>query len=533
MILDRGARRPRAVLLALILGAFVALAVPAWAAAAEFTVNSTGDGAKAASGAVCETATPGQCTLRAAIQAANEPGAGTDVIKFSSAVFNGEPTDTITPAALPEVSTAMTIDGAACNAGSAVPCLSAAAVTSSSLFEFKADETTLENLSITIPAGRVGIRLAGGNHTVKILDNTIDLTGTTLPSTGIESSFGSSGGLIEGNEITSLSNSFNFPISLRGGSNRILGNQFTGASCCQAGITIELGGAGNQIGGDSPGSENLFEGFGTGAVSMVSSGEFDSTHNEVRRNRGSNGSNFINGAKVAAPAITEAFRSSVGGTAEPGATVRVFRKATEEPGEIESFLGETEADSVTGAWKVSFAKVPIGTFAAATQTLSGSTSSLGGSATVGKDPAEEQEEKETAEKAAKERQEKEAQEQRDKEAREKERDSGGGSTGAGSTNPVPAPAPAPAPAVAKVAPKVRITAGPRKTARATTAKFRFKVTNVPGAKFECKLDSAKWAKCSAPKTYKHMKPGKHTFRVRAVAGGLTGAVTKYQFTVKT
>jgi hypothetical protein len=544
VILDRSARRPRAVLLALFLGAFGALAVPAWASAAEFTVTGAGDtGTRTA----CETKV-GECTLRGAIEATDAAAPGPNGIKFDPTFFDGQPGDTIAPGAtlLPAISVPTTIDGAGCNAGTTVTCLSGASLTSSPLLEFKADGTKLENLSIVIPAGRVGIRLTGG-HTVEVLDNTIDLPGTSSPSTGIESSFGASGGLIEGNKITSAFG-FNYSVALRGGSNRILGNELIGAGCCQAGITIELGSAGNQIGGDSPESENVFEGFGSGAVSMLSSPGFDSTHNEVRRNRGSNGLNFINGAGVAAPAITEALTSSVSGTAEPGATVRVFPKATEEPGEIESFLGETEADIVTGTWKVSFAKVPIGTFAAATQTLAGSTSSLGGSATTGKSPAEEQEEKEGAEKAAKEkeaaeraareRQEKEAREQREKEAKEKEGGSGGGgSTGGGSTggssSQTPAPSPPPPPTVARVAPKVKITAGPKRISSATTARFRLKAEPAAGAKFECKLDGAKWAKCSSPRTYKHPKPGKHAFRVRATAGGLTGAVTKYQFTVKT
>jgi len=57
------------------------------------------------------------------------------------------------------------------------------------------------------------------------------------------------------------------------------------------------------------------------------------------------------------------------------------------------------------------------------------------------------------------------------------------------------------------------------------------VTNVDRAKFECRLDGAKWAGCKSPKTYKRLKVGKHTFRVRAKANGLTGGVVKYQFTI--
>jgi hypothetical protein len=79
---------------------------------------------------------------------------------------------------------------------------------------------------------------------------------------------------------------------------------------------------------------------------------------------------------------------------------------------------------------------------------------------------------------------------------------------------------------------VKITAGPRRNATATTARFRFRAEPSAGARFECKLDAAKWARCASPRAYRKLKPGRHTFRVRAIAGGLTGPVTKYQFTVK-
>ena len=35
------------------------------------------------------------------------------------------------------------------------------------------------------------------------------------------------------------------------------------------------------------------------------------------------------------------------------------------------------------------------------------------------------------------------------------------------------------------------------------------------------LDKRKFAACRSPKTYKHLKPGKHRFRVRAVDGAGT------------
>jgi hypothetical protein len=549
----------RTALLASLLAALIALAAPAWAAAADFVVNATGDDQTAPTCAVAM----GECTLRGAIEASDSATPGPNTIAFSPTAFNGEAGDTIAPGAtslLPPVTTPTTIDGAACNAGSTVPCLSGANATNSPLILLNANATKLENLSVTIPSGLVGIRMTGA-HSIEVLDNTIAMTGTENPSTGIESSFGASGALIEGNKITSAAG-FNFSISLRGGSNRILGNELIGAGCCQAGVTIELGGSANQIGGDTEASENVFQNLGGGAISM-NNAPTNSSHNEVRRNRGASAFNFVNGAGVAAPTITEAFPTSVAGTAEPGAKVRLFRKATESAGEIEGFLGEAVAAAGTGAWEVSFAKAPIGTFVGATQTLTGSTSGLGATATLIESPTEKAEreqrereaaekaqaekgaaekaakEKEAAEKAARERAEKEAQELREREAKEKEGSgggsagggSGGSGSGGGSTNPTPAPVP-PAP-VAKVAPRVKITAQPKKTSEATTARFRFRSTNVSGARFECRLDGSRWAKCASPKAYKKLTSGRHTFQVRAVAAGLTGPVTKYRFTVRT
>jgi len=520
--------RPRFVLLAALCAALLGLAIPSWAAAAEFTVDGTGDGAKGAGGINCVAA--GECTLRAAIEGANESSTGADTIKFDPTVFNGEPADTITPSLLPEVTTPTTIDGTGCNAGSAVPCLSGAGVEGFALLVVKAEESTVEHLSVTVPAGVVGIRAIGTGTAkpgVAILDNTVALTSTTSPSTGI-STIGTNAGtgnLIEGNKIISAYG-FNYSISLRSGPNRVLGNELLGSGCCQAGITIDLGAAGNQIGGDTEASENVIENFAGGAIWMLNS-PTNSTHNEVRRNRGANGSNFIVGAATPVPSFATAVPSSASGTAEPGATVRVFR--SEGEGEIAGFLGEAVADG-SGNWKAAFTKVPVGTLVAATQTLAGATSSLSQPVATIVGPEEEKAEKEAAEKAARERQEKEAQEQREKEAKEK--GSGGGSTGGGSSSPAPAPT-SPAPSTpAPARPTVKITAGPKKSSTATSARFRFRATPAAGARFECRLDAAKWARCTSPRTYRKLKPGRHTFHVRAIAAGLTGAVTKYQFTVK-
>jgi glucose/arabinose dehydrogenase len=50
--------------------------------------------------------------------------------------------------------------------------------------------------------------------------------------------------------------------------------------------------------------------------------------------------------------------------------------------------------------------------------------------------------------------------------------------------------------------------------------FSFSST-VSGATFACKLDGKAKAPCASPKTYKKLKPGRHTFKVWASAGGKT------------
>lgn len=50
-----------------------------------------------------------------------------------------------------------------------------------------------------------------------------------------------------------------------------------------------------------------------------------------------------------------------------------------------------------------------------------------------------------------------------------------------------------------------------------TATFEFSASSA--ASFKCKLDRGKWAECRSPKTYQHLRKGKHTFQVEAVGRG--------------
>ncbi|MGN6665217.1 MAG: PQQ-dependent sugar dehydrogenase [Solirubrobacterales bacterium] len=61
---------------------------------------------------------------------------------------------------------------------------------------------------------------------------------------------------------------------------------------------------------------------------------------------------------------------------------------------------------------------------------------------------------------------------------------------------------------------------PPKKTRATTARFAFGA-DIAVTGFTCKLDGKPKSACRSPKTYKHLKPGKHIFKVWATAGMLT------------
>jgi glucose/arabinose dehydrogenase len=63
---------------------------------------------------------------------------------------------------------------------------------------------------------------------------------------------------------------------------------------------------------------------------------------------------------------------------------------------------------------------------------------------------------------------------------------------------------------------------PPKTTHSRVAKFSFRASSA-GARFSCKLDGKPKAACRSPKTYKKLKPGRHTFKVWASANGKTDA----------
>ena len=282
-------------------------------------------------------------------------------------------------------------------------------------------------------------------------------------------------------------------VLIKNENNQLVGNLIEGAS--QAGIRIEgATGTGTLIGGDLESEENEISGNGGDAIEVAGEEDDDT---QIDRNFGSgNFGLFIDlgadgpGNKVTGPndgmqppSIASAKLAGASGSgALPGATIRVFRKATASPGEIQSFLGEAKADG-SGNWSVAYAAaIPGETRIAATQSALEGTSELafatteaapatGGGGSGG-----------------------ETKEKKDKEEKDKGKEKGK------------------KPGKDKTAPQTTIV---KKKVKGRTAKFKF-VSSEAGSTFECRLDKKKFKPCRSPKKYKRLKPGKHVFEVRAI-----------------
>lgn len=320
------------------------------------------------------------------------------------------------------------------------------------------------------------------------------------------------GGLIAGNDIEAPTE---FGILVENPANEIRANTVVDSG--GAGIRVKnppgLAMTDNLIGGNSAERENVIEGSEGDAIEIFEEATEPGSTTEIARNRGgSNKGLFIDlvaGANegIVSPAFSAATQSKAEGTAEPGATVRVFRKASAEPGELQSFLAEAVADG-SGNWSVTYSQVPTGTIVAATQTgETGGTSELE-TATAAADPT-----------------------------------NGGGSGGGGGNGggggggggvivckpSIKTPCPG---GPDRTPPQTRILKGPKGKVAKTTAKFKFG-SSEKGSTFRCKLDRKPYRVCKSPKTYKNLKPGKHVFKVRAVdrAGNIDPTAAKRKFTV--
>lgn len=85
------------------------------------------------------------------------------------------------------------------------------------------------------------------------------------------------------------------------------------------------------------------------------------------------------------------------------------------------------------------------------------------------------------------------------------------------------------------APHTRITMGPAAKTAKRKATFRFTDTtgDAAGTVFLCKVDAAKWKRCSSPLNLRHLRPRRHVVRVRAIdpAGNAEPTGAKRQFKV--
>jgi CSLREA domain-containing protein len=222
---------------------------------------------------------------------------------------------------------------------------------------------------------------------------------------------------------------------------------------------------------------------------------------------------------IQAPTITSATPTGVSGVgAVPGGVeVMVFLKATSSPGEIEEFLG-LASHKEDGHWSLEFPEaLPVGSPIAVSQFGEGGSSELT-TGSVGPGPEVTVPPEGGIGTGS-----------------EEEESDGDGSQGSGVTGHVPRSHPAAAPTTAPVtqslSPGTRILSGPTDFSARTPARFKF-ASSSAGAKFQCKLDGRKWTSCKSPTTYKRLRPGKHTFRVRAESDGLIGPVAKLRFDVK-
>ena len=248
----------------------------------------------------------------------------------------------------------------------------------------------------------------------------------------------------------------------------------------------------NIVGGDIDSEENKISDNGEAAIAVL---ETNDTGNQIKRNTGAGNGIFIdlNGdglgneatgphEGIQAPTIGKATATEASGSgAEPGATIRVFRKESQENGEIASFLGEAAADG-GGAWSVSYAAIPGGASVGVTQSDGTKGTSEMAVATTPPTPVTPPPTGGTGDTG-------------------NPKGKGKGKGKAKGTKD-------------KTPPQTTITKGPKRTHK-RTVKFKF-VSSEAGSTFKCKLDRKPTKPCASPKKYSRLKPGKHVFKVFAI-----------------
>ena len=220
--------------------------------------------------------------------------------------------------------------------------------------------------AIGATAGATGLEIRN-NHVIGAQTQAIVVDGPATIADNRISGAGGPGVELLGNGASVTGNTFDGGTStglrlVDASDNTIAGNRFGTESDGSVGTGIVAFGDSddNVIGGDVAADENVFqEVFNVfDPVTIEISGDL-AIGNEVRRNRAVNSSadlaflDLTDGANGGAPppVITTATEAAVSGTAPAGAVVRVFRKDTENPGELAAFVGQATAGS-GGAWSV-------------------------------------------------------------------------------------------------------------------------------------------------------------------------------------
>jgi CSLREA domain-containing protein len=366
------------------------------------------------------------------------------------------------------------------------------------------------SLNVTEPASIENnkIRMIGGRgidqafEGPRIIGNTVE-----GGDVGIWTRVGEGGGLIAGNTVDAPSE---YGILIENRNTEARQNTITNSGGAGIAVKTPLGGTamtGVLIGGSTAEKENVINGSDGPAIEIVEQAGEPGSEAEITRNHGAfNGGLFIDlvsGANegILPPSVSTALQSSAAGTAEPGALVRVFRKASAEAGELQSFLAEAVADG-SGNWKVSFSSIPAGTLVTATQTNeNGATSELATPLAAASEGGGEEGGGNNGGGGS---------------------NNGGGNNGGGNNGN----------AKDKTPPDTKIVKGPPKKTHKTKVKFKFTSTEA-GSTFQCKLDRKPFKTCRSPKVYKKLKPGKHVFKVRAIdgAGNVDPTPAKRTFTV--
>ncbi len=76
----------------------------------------------------------------------------------------------------------------------------------------------------------------------------------------------------------------------------------------------------------------------------------------------------------------------------------------------------------------------------------------------------------------------------------------------------------------------KVKKGPPRATRRAVARFVFSA-GIDGARFRCKLDRRRFRPCRSPRIYRHLKPGKHVFRLYATYRGEKSGWRTYRWKV--